>query len=218
MTGLWRSMRLAVLALAGLFYVVMDYLASSSRQPPLYAVVVGAAPLTLGLLTAGWNSRFRWPVMLLAALVLLAIAFNIDQLLTHAAWFYLLQHAGIMCGLGFMFGSTLGSHQNALCSRIARIAIDGPLDAAYFRYTWKVTLAWTLYFALSALLSLGLFALAPLSWWAFYAAVCTPLSLGLMFGGEYLVRQLALPDSPSFSIAHTIQSYRKYTQGRDTSQ
>jgi hypothetical protein len=48
--------------------------------------------------------------------------------------------------------------------------------------------------------------------------VCTPLSLGLMFGGEYLVRQLALPDSPSFSIAHTIQSYRKYTQGRDTSQ
>jgi hypothetical protein len=41
MTRLWRSMRLAVLALAGLFYVVMDYLASSSHQPPLYAVVVG---------------------------------------------------------------------------------------------------------------------------------------------------------------------------------
>jgi hypothetical protein len=71
--------------------------------------------------------------MLLAALVLLAIAFNLDQLLTHAAWFYLLQHAGIMCGLGFMFGSTLGTHENALCSRIARIAIAArwmPLTSA----------------------------------------------------------------------------------------
>ena len=216
MTRLWRALRLAVLALAGLFYVVMDYLASSSHQPPVYAVVVGAAPLTLGLLTAGWNSRLRWPAMLLAAAILLGIALNIDGLLAHAAWFYLLQHAGIMAGLGFMFGSTLHGHENALCSRIARLAIAGPLDAAYFHYTWKVTLAWTLYFALSAVLSLALFALAPLSWWAFYAAVCTPVSLGLMFGGEYLIRQLVLPDSPSFSIAQTIQSYRKYTQCRDT--
>jgi hypothetical protein len=72
MTRLWRSMRLAVLALAGLLYVVMDYLASSSHQPPLCRGG-GAAPLTLGLLTAGWNSRFRWPAMLLWLLVLLAL-------------------------------------------------------------------------------------------------------------------------------------------------
>ncbi|WP_159875247.1 hypothetical protein [Aquitalea denitrificans] len=215
MSPLWRTLRLAVLAMAGLLYVVMDYLASSSDHPPVYAVVVGAAPLTLGLLTASWNSRLRWPALLACAAGLLAIAGNLDRLLAHAAWFYLLQHAGIMSGLGFMFGSTLRTHEGALCSRIARIAIAAPLDAAYFHYTWKVTLVWTVYFAVSAMLSLGLFALAPLAWWAFYAAVLTPVSLGLMFGGEYLIRQLVLPDSPPFSIAQTIQSYRKYSQCRD---
>lgn len=216
MSPRWRTLRLAVLAMAGLLYVVMDYLASSSNHPPVYAVVVGAAPLTLGLLTACWNSRLRWPALLASTAALLAVVGNLDRLLAHAAWFYLLQHAGIMSGLGFMFGSTLRTHEGALCSRIARIAIAAPLDAAYFHYTWKVTLAWTVYFAASAMLSLGLFALAPLAWWAFYAAVLTPLSLGLMFGGEYLIRQWVLPGSPPFSIAQTIQSYRKYSQCRDS--
>lgn len=218
MTGLWRNLRLALLAVVGLVYVVLDYLASSSPHPPAYAVVLGAAPLTMALLGASWNSSFRLPAMLLCLGGLLAIALNLQQLLAHAAWFYLLQHAGIMTALGIMFGRTLGSHESALCSRIAKIAIAAPLDAAYFRYTWKVTLAWTLYFAVSTLLSLSLFALAPLAYWALFAAVLTPLSLGLMFGGEYLVRQFALPDSPPFSIAQTIQSYRKYTQCRNAAE
>ncbi|MBV8679513.1 MAG: hypothetical protein JO338_03595 [Aquitalea sp.] len=218
MTGLWRTLRLAVLALLALLYVLLDYMASSSPQPPAYAVLLGAAPLTLGVLGACWNSSFRWPALLLCLSGLLAIVLNLDALLAHAAWFYLMQHVGIMVGLGIMFGRTLGAHEDALCSRIARIAIAQPLDAAYFHYTWKVTLAWTLYFAISAMLSLSLFALAPLAYWALFAAVLTPVSLGLMFGGEYLIRQFALPDSPPFSIAQTIQSYRKYTQCRDSAE
>lgn len=218
MTGFWRAVRLVLLALVAGAYLVFDYLASSSSQPPLYAVLIGAAPLTIGVIAACWNSAFRLPAMLLCMGVLLTVALNIDRLLTHAAWLYFFQHAGIMVGLGIMFGSTLGSHEGALCSRIARIAIAEPLDARYLHYTWKVTLAWTLYFAASAMASLLLFAFAPLATWALFASLFTPLSLGLMFGGEYLIRLRALPGQPHFSIAQTIQSYRKYTQCRDAAE
>ncbi len=218
MTGFWRGVRLVLLALVAGAYLVFDYLASSSSQPPLYAVLIGAAPLTIGLIAACWSSAFRLPAMLLCTGVLLAVALNIDRLLTHAAWLYFFQHAGIMSGLGIMFGSTLGSHEGALCSRIARIAIAEPLEARYLHYTWKVTLAWTLYFAASAMASLLLFAFAPLASWALFASLFTPVSLGLMFGGEYLIRLRALPGQPHFSIAQTIQSYRKYTQCRDAAE
>lgn len=215
MTRLWRSLRLVLLALVAGAYLVLDYLASSSSQPPLYAVLIGAIPLTAGVLLACWNSAFRVPALLLCGGGLLAVALNIDRLLAHAAWLYFFQHAGIMTSLGIMFGSTLGSHEGALCSRIARVAISEPLDARYLYYTWKVTLAWTLYFAASAGMSLLLFAFAPLATWALFASLLTPVSLGLMFGGEYLIRLRALPGQPHFSIAQTIQSYRKYTQCRD---
>jgi len=215
MTGLWRKLRLVLLALVGLGYLVLDYLASSSSQPPVYAVLIGAIPLTVGVIAACWNSAFRWPAMLLCLGGLLAIALNFDRLLQHAAWLYFFQHAGIMIGLGIMFGSTLGSHEGALCSRIARTAVAEPLDARYQHYTWKVTLAWAIYFFTSAFISLLLFAFTPLAWWALFASLLTPVSLGLMFGGEYLIRLRALPDQPHFSIAQTIRSYRKYTQSRD---
>lgn len=215
MTGLWRRLRLVLLAAIGGAYLVLDYLASSSSQPPLYAVLLGAAPLTTGLIAACWKSSFRLPAMLLCLGGLLVVVLNLERLLAHAAWLYFFQHVGLMTGLGIMFGCTLGSHENALCSRIARIAIAWPLDARYLHYTWKVTLAWTLYFAVSALLSLLLFAFAPLASWALFASLLTPLSLGLMFGGEYLIRLRVLPGQPHLSIIQIIQSYRKFTQYRD---
>jgi uncharacterized membrane protein len=120
-----------------------------------------------------------------------------------------------MIALGTMFGSTLRSHEGALCSRVAMMAITEPLDARYLRYTWQVTLAWTLYFALSAVLSIGLFFGASLESWSLFAAVVTPVSVPLMFAAEFAIRQRALPGRPHFSIAQTIQSYRAYTRRRN---
>jgi hypothetical protein len=43
-------------------------------------------------------------------------------LLAHAAWFYLLQHAGIMCGLASCLAARWAP-TNALCSRIAALPL-----------------------------------------------------------------------------------------------
>lgn len=214
MMPFWPGLRLALLAMGAVVYVVLGYLASSSDHPPVFAVLTGAIPLLAGVLVACWNSPFRVLATGLCLLLLLLLGLNVDVLIRHASWLYFIQHAGTMVGLGIMFGSTLGSDAGALCSRIARIAVAEELDADYLHYTWQVTLAWTVYFFASALISVGLFCFAALETWALFAAVLTPLSLGLMFGGEYLIRLRALPGRPHFSIAQTIQSYRKYTQSR----
>lgn len=212
---MWRKLRWVLLGGAAAAYIAVGFLASSSNHPPLFAVLVGAVPVGFGLLAASWRSPFRYPATLLCLAAFAAIGWRIDLLLSHAAWLYFVQHAGTMIALGFMFGITLGTHEGALCSRIARIAVAEPLDADYLYYTWKVTLAWTVYFALSAAISFALFFAATLEAWSWFAAVVTPVSLGVMFAGEYAIRLRALPGRPHFSVAQTIQSYRNYSQRRD---
>jgi uncharacterized membrane protein len=212
MNVIWRRLRLALLVAGGAIYVWLGYLASASNHPPLLAVLVGLVPFAAGIVGVAWRSTFRLPAIAMLCAVCAAIALNLDTLLRHASWLYFLQHIGAMTALAIMFGGTLGTVEGALCSRIARIAIAEPLDDGYLRYTWKVTAAWTAYFVLCGLISAGLFILAPLAAWAFFAAVLTPASVGAMFIGEFLIRLRVLPGSPHLSIAQTIRYYREYTQ------
>ncbi len=212
---MWRTLRWSLLGGGGVVYIYLGFLATSSRNPPLFAVLAGAIPIALGLLAACWRSPFRYPATVACLAVFALIGWRIDLLVGHAAWLYFIQHAGTMAALAAMFGLTLGSHESALCSRIALVAIAQPLDADYLRYTWQVTLAWTVYFISCALLSVMLFFAARLDVWSWFAAVATPVSVGLMFLGEYLIRLRALPGRPHFSIAQTVRSYRQYSQKRD---
>ena len=191
----------------------MGYHASISDHPPLVVILIGIAPLAAIALVSAWHSRVRsLSLMLFAACALTAIL-NLDNLRNHAAWLYFVQHAGAMLLLGIMFGSTLGrTHADALCSRIAAFVIPKPLDAVYLHYTWKVTLAWTLFFAISALLSVLLFFFGPIEVWSIFANLLTPPLLGIMFAGEYLIRLRTMPDRAHFSITETIQAYREYSR------
>lgn len=210
-----RKLRLALLGAGGAIYLVLGYLASSSNHPPLLVVLITALPVVIGLLAACWQTPLRFPALLLGLFAAVVVTQRLDFLLSHAAWFYFLQHVGAMVALAIMFGSTLRTHEGALCSRVAKFAIAAPLDARYFEYTWKVTLAWTIYFVASAIISSGLFFASSLAVWSLFATILTPISLPLMFGGEYLIRQRALPGRAHFSIAQTIESYQKYVQRRD---
>ena len=210
------SIRNLLLTLAGAVYLGIGYVATTMPHPPLVTVLIGLAPLGAAALVAAWKARARMLLVPLYVLCALAIAFNLGQLRDHAAWVYFIQHAGAMTLLAITFGNTLGnSHAGALCSRIAIFIIPEPLDANYLYYTWKVTLAWTIYFAASAVLSALLFFFAPIeTWWAF-ANLLTPISLVIMFAAEYLIRLRALPGSPRLSVTAAIRAYREYAQRQD---
>lgn len=211
------SIRNILIAAAGALYLAIGYVATTAPHPPLFTVLLGLAPLCALALTTAWKSKTRLPLLLLCIAGTLAIAMNLGALRDHAAWIYFIQHAGAMTLLGITFGSTLGSsHASALCSRIASFIVVESLDADYLCYTWKVTLAWTIYFAISAALSVLLFFFAPIEAWSIFANLLTPLSLGAMFVVEYLIRLRLLPDGPRVSVTATIQAYREYSQRQNS--
>ncbi len=211
------SIRNFLLVLAGVVYVAISYVATTRPHPPLAVILIGLAPLGAAALVMAWKSRSRILFVSLYALCVLAIAIHIDQLRNHAAWVYFVQHVGAMVLLAITFGSTLGNkHGDALCSRIASLIFPKLLDAGYLHYTWKVTLAWTIYFAVSAALSMVLFFFAPINAWWVFANILTPVSLAIMFSGEYLIRLRALPNGPRLSVAATIRAYREYAQRQNT--
>jgi uncharacterized membrane protein len=209
-----KALRLALLVSVGGIYLGLGYLASSSQHPSLLAVLATTIPVLVGFIAACWQTPFRLPVIGLCLASMIAMAQHIDLLLSHVAWFYFLQHIGAMLALGIMFGITLRTRKGALCSRIAQVTIVTPLDDQYLHYTWKVTLAWTIYFGASAIISTGLFFAASLEIWSLFATVLSPISIGVMFGCEYLIRLRALPGRPHFSVAQTIECYQKYVKRR----
>ncbi|MHB8743742.1 MAG: COG4648 family protein [Sulfuricaulis sp.] len=189
--------------------MALSYMATVSDHPPVSALVVSLVPLAVIALTVAWNSRRRVLYLLLCIAALGAVVWHVDLLYDHIAWLYFVQHVGAMTLLGITFGRTLtDNHSNALCSRIATGLLRRPLNADYLNYTWKVTLAWTIYFFVSAVLSVLLFFLTPIGMWSLFATILTPFFLGFMFVGEYLIRQRALPGYAHFSIVETIQAYR----------
>lgn len=199
----------AAFGIVGAAYLALSHHVSVAEHPSTLAVVVGLLPLAGMALGAAWLARLRLAALLLWGAVVVALGLQLEFLRDHAVWLYFVQHAGAMTVLGLGFGGTLRSaHEDALCSRVARVIHAEPLSAAYVHYTWKVTLAWTLFFAISALLSVGLFFWGPIEAWSVFANLLTPVLIGLMFAVEYLVRLRLLPEYSNVSIAAIIRAYR----------
>lgn len=208
-----QALRLGLAALLGAAYLALGHIAASSEHPPVVAIVVGLIPLGLGALLLAWHAPRRHLCVAAWLAVAGVVVWQIDALTRNVAWLYFLQHAGAMVLLGLTFGSSLWSdHASALCSRIASLVYRSPLDADYLHYTWNVTFAWTLFFSISAVISVLLFFFGRIEIWSAFANLLTPPLLGAMFVGEYLIRVRVLPNRKHFSIAETIQAYREYSQ------
>lgn len=211
MSRLTRFLVFSTIAAVGVAYLVFSHLLTVDEHPSLVMLALGVTPLTAMTILAAWNSRMRWPALTLLVFIMLLVGVYLDALRNHVNWLYFVQHAGAMTLLAITFGSTLWRDDgDALCSRVTRLMLTGPVDPAYMRYTWKVTVAWTVYFTISGVLSVGLFFFGPIAAWSYFANLLTPVLVGLMFIIEYLVRVRVLPDRTHFSIRQTIEAYRSY--------
>ena len=213
MNSVWRIAKVLAVAVAGIAYLGLGYVAAAWEHPPLIALLVGLVPPAALALSTAFQLPAGWRGPMIAAWfgVMAVLLMQLDRLLTHAALFYFIQHAGTMGFLAFMFGNTLwGTHDQALCSRIARLMNPGALDDRYFRYTWQVTAVWTTFFATIGTLSVLLFAWGNLAVWSLFANVLTPMLVLALFALEYWIRVHVLPDRPHLSIVQTIRAYQRY--------
>lgn len=115
--------------------------------------------------------------------------------------------------LAAVFGATLRRHETPLIVRIAELDDPSELTPRFTRYLRALTVAWTIFFVVMALLSLLLMFYAPFEWWSLFANVLTWPLIGLMFAAEWAVRRAAFPDLPAHTPVYIIArvfAYRRH--------
>lgn len=105
----------------------------------------------------------------------------------------------INVALLILFGRTLLPGVVPLVSRVAALW-RGTLDSEVARYTRRVTVAWTLFFAIMALESMALALFAPLNVWSLFTNLVNYLLVLLFVVVEYQLRFYFLPNHEHLSF------------------
>jgi len=130
-------------------------------------------------------------------------------LVRHYAWGLFFEHVVFNGALGYLFGRTLASGREPLCSQFAAMVRGRPLAPAIAAYTRRITVTWTLFFAGVVAISAVLFATASLSVWSTFANYLTLPLAALLFVGEHACRRFALPGIESSGMLASIRAYRR---------
>jgi uncharacterized membrane protein len=210
MAGRARSVLKAVLLLLGLaLYAAASHIVfSQSERFVRVAVMWLWIPLALAAAAMAWRTRLRWTVTLgLAGLTMLVWRWSAG-LTTHPGILYMIQYLAFQFGLGGVFGWTLRRGHEPLVTRFARM-VHGHLPPEIERYTRRVTLAWTLFFAALAVVASALYLWSSTPVWSAFVNLATPFLIGMMFVAEYAVRRLSFPNFRHSSFMTSIQAFRR---------
>jgi uncharacterized membrane protein len=201
-----RILRWLGIATLVIGYPLLAHYTNESAQSGNLGAVVAIAPVVLIAVMLAWNSPQRLimlGVLMLSCVVLWAGWPVLEQ---HFGLVYWLQNVGLQLILFMTFGRTLIAGRQPLCTRFAA-AVHAPLTPQHENYARQVTVAWTLFFAAMALASTGLFFLAPLVTWSFFANFLTLPLVALMFIAEYWVRRWVLPEMRHAHILDAVRAY-----------
>ena len=203
--------RLPFLASAVISYALLSHwlMLRAADSPWAVAVLLGPLVLTLGGVAL---ARRQWGIVALTLLVLVGLAVLVQRGgVSDLNRLYVLQHAGMHLALGAAFASSLRVGARPMITAIAsRVHLDG-LTPAMQVYTRQVTVAWSLYFAGMASVSLALYLGAPWAWWSGFANIGTPLALLAMMVGEHALRYRLHPEFERVSISTAVRAYRQST-------
>ena len=168
-----------LLVVAGLLYPFAVYYGMEHLSPRLFAALLGSLWLARALSQQGKPGN-RWMAGAALAFCLLLGLAGEPVLLR---WYPVLLNLMLLAlfGLSLIYGPPL-------VERLARLQ-EPELPAHAVRYTRRVTIVWAGFFLTNALAVTALTLWAPLSWWTLYTGLIAYALMGLLFAGEWLVRQ-----------------------------
>jgi len=213
MSNTARNLRWLGLAAVVIGYAVLANYTNQSNQAGALGALLALAPIALALMAFAWRSAQR-PVMLgLLALAGIMVGLLWHALEQHYAWIYWLEHESVQWLLFITFARTLVAKRQPLCSQFAEI-MHGELTRQHARYTYRVTVAWTLFFAAMITISGYLFFMQPVAIWSIFANfVFLPLVV-LMFIVEYGIRRLVLPELEQADVMAAVRAYFQHSAAR----
>ncbi len=205
-------MRYAVIALAAAAYIFGSQWLMTTESESAWVAVALLSPMLVMVVLGAWRAKHRWLSMGATALLVGLCAAALFGAHVSAQVLYLAQHVSVNLFLGAWFASTLRPGGEALISQIAaRVRHLTPGKALYTR---KLTFAWVVFFIGIVAVSVSLYALAPFQAWALFANVGTPIAVGAMFVGEYLLRYRLHPEFERTTLGDAIRAYRQGTGDR----
>jgi uncharacterized membrane protein len=193
---------------------VAAHLGSSGAGSAELNAAVAVTPLLAAWTVLLWQWRSPWVLavgLAGAALLVFALWASLRQ---NVPLLYYLQHIGSHLALAMWFGKSLLGPGDALITSMARFLDGGKLSERKQRYTRQVTMAWTAFFLLNALVSTVLFLAAPVAVWSIHANLLTGPLVATMFVGEHLVRMRVLPAHERPSLADVVRAYRQRSAER----
>jgi uncharacterized membrane protein len=204
------GVRIVLIALATVAYILGCHWLMTQAHPSPWNAVGVLTPMLAAIAIGAWRGG-QHALGALATLVIAALgAQALFGVQVPAPLLYLAQHAGIHLFLAFAFGSTLRAGHTPLITTLAR-RVHRNFTPDMGAYTRKCTIAWVVYFVGMALVSVALYAFAPFATWALFANLLTPVTLVVMFVGEYLLRYRLHPEFERATFADAIRSYRHHT-------
>lgn len=177
-----RQLLSRILSALGVLYPVL-VLVGLRYLPP--AAIVGALSAVLALRLALGNRG--------SAEIVLGIAVAISVALLGVSPMLAIRLHPVLMSLGFaaLFLHSLWSPP-VMIERFARLA-EPDLPEAARPYLRKVTIAWILFLLANAAVAAWTVLYGTIGQWTLYNGFISYLLMGVMFGGEYLVRQRIRP-------------------------
>ena len=193
-------------------YQVLVHSALIEGYSPALELGLSAVPLTIvGYCVVRSAHRRGWWIIVLggiaAAIYMIEQRDHLGLAATNA-----LTHTAINVFMLWFFGRTLFGGREPLITGFAR-KLHGTLPTAMERYTRRVTLIWTFFFAGQLLVSGTLLAFASLQSWSFFVNVLSLPLVALMFVLEYAYRIVRYR---SFEHASILQGIEMFARGRRT--
>jgi acyl-coenzyme A synthetase/AMP-(fatty) acid ligase len=162
MTGITSASLLRGLSVTGLLiaWAWLAHDASAGAGGSDLAVAMASTWMLAIIVILLWRVGKPWWLIAGGLAVVVILPWHWQTLRQNVAMLYYLQHVGTNLTLGLLFGCSLFGQGEALVTRFARLAHHGVLSEAQFFYTRQVTIAWTVFFGATAVLSTVLFVFA----------------------------------------------------------
>lgn len=196
-----RWMAVGALALG---YAFLAHYTNTTERTETLGTAVALAPIVLAVLSVAWHARRRTAVFVILGIGCIGILAAWNILEHHFNWIYWAEHAGSQLILCLVFGRTLGSRREPMCTFFARV-VHGSLTPALERYTRQVTTAWVVFFGLMAVISTVIFFTASIGAWSLFANFFTGPLIVLMFIIEYGIRRWL---HPHMKHAHILEGVK----------
>ena len=220
----WFKGALMVALIAGYALASHFALILPNGQAVAAALAIGVPAVALGVFIFQWvagrlarDARWRsGPAVrfsvagLVAVLPISAFLWTVWPLiLANAQALYFAQHVGTNALLAWVFGHTLAAGSTPLVVTFARM-VHPDLPVEIEAYARKVTVAWTLFFLLTCVISVVLFFAAPLAVWSAFAVLLQWPSVAVFFVGEYMLRRRLFSQFDHASLKQGFDAYNQH--------